>query len=311
MRILFTGASSFTGFWFVRELAMAGHAVVCALRSRPEVYAGIRRQRFGMLERLSGVEIVPGAGFGEPRFLETLRSSPWNLVCHHGAEVGNYKSAGFDVERAVAGNTLNLALVLEALKLVGNPAMVLTGTVFERGEGAGEEPLRAFSPYGESKTRTWEVFRSECAAAGARLGKFVISLPFGPWEEGRLTGYLMSCWRQGKAAEVRTPRYVRDLIPVDLLAMVYRRFAEDLARDSSSAARCNPAGYLGTIGEFAERMARETRRRTGWACELRFGEGNYDEPMSRVNMETAMGTVDAWEEERFWDGLVDWYSDQA
>jgi hypothetical protein len=28
MKILFTGASSFTGMWFVRELAAAGHDVV-------------------------------------------------------------------------------------------------------------------------------------------------------------------------------------------------------------------------------------------------------------------------------------------
>jgi UDP-glucose 4-epimerase len=32
MRILFTGASSFTGYWFVRELVAAGHEVVAACR---------------------------------------------------------------------------------------------------------------------------------------------------------------------------------------------------------------------------------------------------------------------------------------
>ena len=28
MRILFTGASSFTGYWFIRELVAAGHRVI-------------------------------------------------------------------------------------------------------------------------------------------------------------------------------------------------------------------------------------------------------------------------------------------
>jgi nucleoside-diphosphate-sugar epimerase len=32
MRILFAGASSFTGYWFVRELVAAGHEVVAACR---------------------------------------------------------------------------------------------------------------------------------------------------------------------------------------------------------------------------------------------------------------------------------------
>ena len=35
MKILFTGASSFTGFWFVRELAAAGCEVTAVFRGKP------------------------------------------------------------------------------------------------------------------------------------------------------------------------------------------------------------------------------------------------------------------------------------
>ena len=35
MKILFTGASSFTGYWFVKTLAEAGHEVICPLRGAP------------------------------------------------------------------------------------------------------------------------------------------------------------------------------------------------------------------------------------------------------------------------------------
>ena len=46
MKILFTGGSSFTGFWFIRELAAAGHEVTAIFRKRAEDYADeIRRQR--------------------------------------------------------------------------------------------------------------------------------------------------------------------------------------------------------------------------------------------------------------------------
>ena len=38
MKILFTGASSFTGMWFARALASAGHDVVATFRKRPEAY---------------------------------------------------------------------------------------------------------------------------------------------------------------------------------------------------------------------------------------------------------------------------------
>ena len=42
MRILFTGASSFTGYWFVRALAQTGHEVVCPLRGTLWDYEGVR-----------------------------------------------------------------------------------------------------------------------------------------------------------------------------------------------------------------------------------------------------------------------------
>ena len=35
MKILFTGGSSFTGYWFVRELAAAGHDVTAVFRGKP------------------------------------------------------------------------------------------------------------------------------------------------------------------------------------------------------------------------------------------------------------------------------------
>ena len=56
---------------------------------------------------------------------------------------------------------------------------MLTGSVFEQNEGAGEPPLVAFSPYGLSKGLTAEVVRHRCREFGIRYGKFVIPNPFG------------------------------------------------------------------------------------------------------------------------------------
>src|ERR1041385_2405640 len=50
MKILFTGASSFTGYWFVKALADAGHDVTCPLRSAPEKYEGVRKDRVEALK---------------------------------------------------------------------------------------------------------------------------------------------------------------------------------------------------------------------------------------------------------------------
>ncbi len=85
---------------------------------------------------------------------------------------------------ALGNNTHNLPGVLEALKTAGCHRLLLSGSVFERGEGAGSQGLPDFSPYGLSKALTAQVFRYYCARAGIGLGKFVIPNPFGPLNRG-------------------------------------------------------------------------------------------------------------------------------
>ena len=120
MKILFTGASSFTGFWFIRELAAAGHAVTAIFRRRAEEYADeVRRQRVALVSKVS--RPIYGCSFGDEKFLALIREGGWDLLCHHGADVTNYKSPDFDVVAALRNNTHNLPAVLEAL---GAPAAV-------------------------------------------------------------------------------------------------------------------------------------------------------------------------------------------
>ena len=44
MKILLTGASSFTGMWFARELAQAGHEVVATFQRAHDAYADERSE---------------------------------------------------------------------------------------------------------------------------------------------------------------------------------------------------------------------------------------------------------------------------
>ena len=193
MKILFTGASSFTGFWFVKTLAAAGHEITCPVTGDLEHYAGVRRERVEQL-KLPG-KFISHAPFGSEHFLKTIRENHFDLLCQHAADVTNYKSADFDARHALQNNTLNLRAVLAAAGECGLKAVVLTGSVFEPDEGTGDEPLRAFSPYGLSKGMTFQFFLQCCHEAGVPLGKFVIPNPFGPFEEPRFTAHLMKNWK--------------------------------------------------------------------------------------------------------------------
>jgi nucleoside-diphosphate-sugar epimerase len=306
MKILFTGASSFTGFWFVKTLTAAGHEITCPVTGDLEHYADVRRQRVERLKPLC--RFVPHAPFGSENFLKTAGENRFDLLCHHAAEVRNYKSPDFDAFRALHHNTLNLRGVLAAMKPRGLKAVILTGTVFEPDEGSGDEPLRAFSPYGLSKGVTFQFFRYHCHVAGVPLGKFAIPNPFGPLEEVRFTAYLMRNWREGNPAGVKTPEYLRDNIHVDLLAAVYGRFVDRTAALKSGLIKINPSGYVEKQGEFAQRVAREVRTRTGWACELEFlKQEDFSEPLNRANTEPAAKLAPEWNESVAWDNFVAFY----
>lgn len=302
MRILFTGASSFTGYWFVKTLAEAGHEVVAPLRSAIASYTGVRRMRVDALA--SHAQLIDGVSFGDSTFIE-LAGEGWDLLCHHAADVTNYKSPNFDVHAALASNTHRLPEVLEAFQGGGGRHLLLTGSVFEAGEGRGTNLDLPFSPYGLSKGLTYELTQFYCARSDAVLGKFVIPNPFGPLEEPRFTQYLIRSWSEGRVATVSTPDYIRDNIHVSLLALAYREFAERFAQSPCSL-RYNPSGYRESQGAFAKRFAREMEERLPFSCALDLAkQREFPEPLERVNTEPVAGL--SWNEPAAWDELATYY----
>jgi nucleoside-diphosphate-sugar epimerase len=261
LRVLITGASSFTGSWFARGLAAAGHDVTATFRQRE--YDGLRGERVRLV--LDVVTPLWGLALGDV-------DGAYDVLCAHGAEAANYRSPDFDAERAVAENTRGLGRV-------DTRRVVVTSSVFENG---------VQTPYAESKRRTTDAFR----AAGAAV--FVIPNPFGPWEEPRFTTYLARTWLEGGVAAVNTPDYVRDNIHVRALTDAYVRFVE------SDAARSAPSQYRETQGAFAQRFARELEPRLGVPCRLDLREqADFTEPRELVNTDPVDGP-EPWDELAEW-----------
>ena len=305
MKILFTGGSSFTGSRFIQQLAAAGHQVTAIFRQNAGAYTDeVRRRRVAMAADVS--RPVYGCSFGDARFLALIAEGPWDLLAHHAADVTNYKSPEFNAVAALKNNTENLPEVLRALKAAGCSRLLLSGSVFEGGEGAGSEGLPDFSPYGLSKALTAQAFRFYCDRAGIGLGKFVIPNPFGPYEEPRFTAYLIKNWLASAIPNCSSPAYVRDNIHVSLLARAYARFAQELP--SAGFARTNPSGYAESQGAFTLRLAQEMRPRLGLPCEVELKKQvEFPEPRVRINTEPAEANDPGWDESAAWDEMTEYY----
>jgi nucleoside-diphosphate-sugar epimerase len=306
MNILLTGASSFTGYWFARTLAERGHSVYATFQGAEAEYQGTRRRRIDALP--DSVVRLWNSSLNAEHLLEATAQVPqWDLLCLHGAYVTGYRDPGFDVAYALKNNTDGLPRLLQHLTERGLRRIVATGSVFEASEGAGEEPLRAFSSYGLSKSITWQVQQFWAQSLGLHLGKFVISNPFGPLEEPRFTAYLMKTWVAGKQAEVRTPDYIRDNIHVSRLACHYADFALSL-EGAAGTSRCAPMGYVESQGAFTLRFAAAMRERLGMECAVTLGEQkDFSEPWMRVNTQAIPFSADQWLESKAWDELAAYY----
>jgi UDP-glucose 4-epimerase len=306
MKALLTGASSFTGYWFAKALSAGGVHVVAPLRGAVASYAdGPRAERVRRLKAVA--EIIESAPFGSDRFLEVANTGGYDVLCHHAARVGDYRSPDFDIPGALAENTANLRAVLKIMERGGLRGVVLTGSMFEQNEGAGEAPLAAFSPYGLSKSFTAAVVSHRCREFGLPYRKFVIPTPFGPLEEPRFCAYLIRCWKKHEIARVNTPNYVRDNIHVSLLAAAYAKFVGDMGAGKGPD-KLNPSGYVETQGAFADRFAGAMRPRLGVACALELGiQTDFAEPLMRINTDSAARYVGDWDEAAAWDQAADGY----
>jgi UDP-glucose 4-epimerase len=305
MRALLTGASSFSGYWFAAKLRAAGFTVVAPLRGTRSSYGGVRGERIRKLGEVA--DIVDDCPFGGAAFLDLITRGQFDVLCHHAARVGDYRSLDFDIPAALAENTNNFPIVLERMQAKGLKTVVFTGSVFESNEGAGDEPMRAFSPYGLSKGLTAQVIRHWCTLFNLPFGKFLIANPFGPLEEPRFCAYLIKTWKTGQVAEVRTPNYLRDNIHVDLLALAYADFVKRMVTVRRSD-RFGPMGYVETQGAFTERYARAMRPRLRLNCEIKLLEQtDFSEPFARINTHPIDAAALGWFEANAWDAVADYY----
>jgi len=305
-RVLLTGGSSFTGLWIAEALAAAGFEVIAPLLRAREAYQGVRLDRVRRLERCAKVTFE--RPFGSEALLQDMRSSGGiDLFAHHAAHITGYRDPDFDAADAVRRNTAGAPQVLEALREAGGSVLLLTGSVFEAGEGGDGPDAPYVTPYGHSKTLTSEAFGAFAEEAGVGMGRFVIPSPYGPFEERRFSWSLFRSWYAGGVPQVRTPLYVRDHLPAPLLARAYADYTKALlAGRGGPVAR--PSGWIATQGEFGQRLACEAQVRLGLECRLDLADQTvFEEPRVRVNAEPC--SREGWDEAAFWDAYVGWYAD--
>lgn len=305
MKILLTGASSFTGLQIIKSLNEAGHEVHGTLTKDKSDYDGLRGERVNLLEDFC--EVQTSLLFGEEKFIELIKKEKYDLIIHHAAVATDPRSPEFDWRSAVDANTNNIEGVFEAMRDVGTKHFITTGSLYEIHTSIGSEPKHAFNKYGLSKTLTWEIINYFAHSYGVRLGKVTLPIVFGFMETPKFVSYLAKMWLKGETPEVRTPLYIRDYLPVTLMGKAYANYVEEFYAGKVDN-RFNPSYYIMSNGNFAKFVADKLSTRLNVDCPVGFqNQEEFPEDRIRVNNDPLDVDKLDWDEENAWNNIAEFY----
>ena len=305
LRIVLTGGSSFSGYWFARALTERGHEVVAPLPRAECGYEGIRLKRVEMLAEAA--DVVYDTAVGSDRLLECiLAQDRVDVLCVHHAVVGDYRSADFDVASAVRSATDGARTIADAVATKGGTVAMLTRSIFEAGQGVSDDP-RAIGLYAVAKSATVGVWLEHVQNSGLARAEFTVPNPFGPYEEPRLVDFLVKTWAAGSTPTLRAPWWVRDNFPIQLLAADYAASVERAAQ--GTVVRRVPSHMVASNLEYARRIGDEFALRWEKPCPVGVDTIlDTDEPHLRIGIDRVEWSDHGLDERKFWDDYASFYA---
>ena len=301
--IIFTGVSSFTGTWFAQELARSGHHVRGILARPRASYQGLRAQRVASLQGV--VDLVDDAPMGSARFMRAISSlSDVKAVCWHHAIVGDYLADDYPVGDAITQGIQGAAQAAQLLAERNCEIAIVTRSVFEprQGEPSGGP---AIGMYGVAKLAVSEALDWHMAQAGIPVKHYVLCNPVGPLEESRLTAYLIRSWQKDVVPELRAGKWVRDNLPIDLLARDYVSFLVGGAGVRSI--NRTPSFWAMSNYDWALRIAEQFSGRLGLLAPIAVARHqDQSQPLVRTGRDRISADSN-WSEAEFWASYAAYY----
>jgi UDP-glucose 4-epimerase len=310
LKVLMSGASSFTGCHIAQKLSSSGFEVWALLTRELKDYgAPLIKKR---LEHASTVKWVEKASFGSDAFLAFLEQNHFDAVINHGAPIKGYRDPGFDYLASVAATVNNAKSVFERLAASKTKVFIHSGSIFEPDEGTERAGIEGSSPavsiYGVSKNLAWQTLRYFAELNAVPITKIIIPNPVGPFENpDRLVPYFVQQWMQGKVPTLTTPHLVRDNLPAQWLAEAYvEEIKSRLENPISETAQplvktVRPSGFAMTNLDFINLVIRNLKA-AGFRheCPIKVVEKPSSEPLVRENTTQRPELRSSEAEDRFW-----------
>jgi UDP-glucose 4-epimerase len=277
MKLLFLGASSFTGYHFVKKISETNqYKIYCTLTKNLNQYDSIRLRRIKSLNKKKNIFFIRNIKFGDKKFMHLIKKNSFNILCMHHAETLNYNDdKKFNFKKSIKKNVKNINNVFQILNK--KTRIMISNTIFQEIKSKNYTPV---NNYGKSKSITYEKIKEVCAKFNLKYKSIFITNPWGIYEEKKLNYYLIKNWLQNKEAVVNYPKYVRDNIHIDKLTKNYIK----MIFSKSKKINYFPSGYCSLNEEFINALKKKFEKYFHKKVYIRYNYNlKHTQPMIRIN----------------------------
>ena len=135
--------------------------------------------------------------------------------------------------------------------------------------------------------------------------KFTMPNPFGRFQKSNIFRFLESAWEKNEVPFISQPNYIRDYVPVDLLAISYSNLISSFRSGDHLSNYFAPSYFTMSNRDMVNLYASEISTRIGRKLEVQFGDQrDYAESRVRVNKDSLHTFTEKWSLEKFWDAVA-------
>lgn len=292
MRVLMTGISSFSGYYFAKSFLERDHEVIGIL-SGGYSSNSLKERRIKNL-----VSLKKSLSFLNLRDIKSLRDNNFEVLILHGSHMKDRKSPEFNSYNAVQ-KTLEVSRTIKENGVFAN--IIHTGTFSEPYESLYDDPV-SFNTYSTSKSEIYVAHKE--LFSDNLIHKYVMPNPIGKLQNYNLISAAFEKWQNDEAFQINQPWLIRDFVPVDLLAEDYVLFTEDIVKNRTRVPKKRyPSLYITTIEGIIKRVASVAQSISNLNCEVIYGNRSDTvfEPRIRINRDILYANIVEWNETKWWN----------
>lgn len=217
--IIFTGSSSFSGYYFVKRLNQLGYKVHLFFSFKKENIKYLNNLKSYRVKKIIKSNYVYfNCKFGSKFFLNKLgRFKKIDYFCHHHHYTKDYNKNNYKLLKSLKVSLDKYENVLKILKEKKIKKFFYTGSYFE-GNDINKLP---FSEYGLSKKIVKDILSFSCKKLDIKFSSFIIPNVFGFLEDNKLYTQMITKFMRRENFTINNPKYKRDFVHINILSKDY------------------------------------------------------------------------------------------